>query len=251
MIREQRKVGFYIPDNMRVAVYVPSYCTLVETPGEENLTLKNAHKIYEPGTRMPEMNLMLMHTANDQELFAVEEVKRFHHYITANGQPLRTSHFPELVRYEPHKFHKKPNNIAYRHVTLSQFLSMILNRYGEERMITVKVIACRSDSTNEFKIQHNAKRKKTRLNMKYWNDDDENNQAAQRRVLKRMKRSGDKENQEFAERVKKQLQQNGTQKNKHKRTIRSIYGESRVNKEFDEWINNFGKRRPVNYNSNN
>ena len=181
---------------MRVAVYAPPYCTVVSHKGNKNnLTLANAHKIYEPGERMPEMNLMLMHTKNNEERFAVKESKWFYHYITANGQPLSTKHFPELKRYETRVFHKNPNQIAYRHVTTSQFLSMLLNRYGEERMITVKIIACRSDSNNEFQVEYFAKKKEIELNRKYWNNNENNNydQEQQDRLIERMKRSGNRE----------------------------------------------------------
>ncbi len=242
MLRKKRSVGFYIPENMRVAVYTPPYCSLLNEGID--YTLKNAHKIYEPGTRMPEMELSLMHTANSEERFAVQERKHFHHYITANGQPLRTEHFPELKRYKTHAFHKLPNKIAYRDVTLSQFLSMIWNRYGEERMITIKIIACRSDSNNEFEISYKPKRKQTILNMKYWNDNNENNEFEQQRVLKRMKRSRNQEDIDFAKQVETQLAQNGTNKNRIRKALTGIHKKTnKGNEAFEELMKKFGKRR--------
>jgi hypothetical protein len=251
MLREKRSVGFYIPENMRVAVYTPPFCSVGRHGANhaQNLTLKNAHKIYEPGTRMPEMNLMLMHTANSEERFAVQERKHFHHYITANGQPLRTEHFPELKRYKTHAFNKLPNKIAYRDVTLSQFLSMIWNRYGEERMITIKIFACRSDTKNEFGITYLPLRKQTMLRMKYWNDNNENDEFEQQRVLKRMKRSRNQEDIDFAKQVETQLAQNGTNKNRIRKELTRIYKKTnKGNEAFEEWMNDFGKRRP-NYNN--
>lgn len=248
MLREQKSVGFYIPENMRVAVYTPPYCSvgLYGANHAQNLTLKNAHKIYEPGTRMPEMGLMLMHTANSEERFAVQERKHFHHYITANGQPLRTEHFPELKRYKTYAFNNLPNKIAFRDVTLSQFLSMIWNRYGEERRITIKIFACRSAPNNEFKITYLPLRKRALLNMEYWNDNNENNEFEQQRVLKRMKRSRYQEDKDFAKQVETQLAKTGTNKNRIMKKLKRKHNNNnnKVNKAFEELMNDKGKRRP-------
>mgnify|MGYP001212380106 CR=1 FL=1 len=248
MIRRFKNVGFYIPPNMRVAVYTPPYCSLLDE--NINLTLNNAHKIYEPGTRMPEMNLMLMHTKNNEERFAVAERKGFYHYITANGQPLRTEHFSELKRYKTYEFHKNPNKIAYRYVTTSQFLSMLLNRYGEERKIIVKIIACRSDSNNEFQVSYLPKKKEKRLNRKYWNNNEnyENNnwdQVQQTRLIERMKRSGNRENLSFANNVETQLQKYGTRRNIILKYLQKRFKkEEDVEEEYELWKNALGKRRP-------
>ena len=247
MRREYKNVEFYVPQNMRVAVYTPPYCSLINEGID--LTLKNAHKIYEPGTRMIEMNLMLMHTKNNEERFSVAEKKGFYHYITANGQPLRTEHFPELKRYKTHAFENLPNKIAYRSVTLSQFLSMLLNRYGEERMITIKIIACRSDSSNEFQIKYFPKKKQIKMNMMYWNiNKHENNNKKRHRLIQRIKRSGNTENLAFAKMAERQLKNNGIERNRIFKMLSNIFKNDKkgLTRSMEEWKTEFGKRRPAN-----
>lgn len=246
MIREFKNVGFYIPPNMRVAVYAPPYCTVISYKDNKNLTLTNAHKIYEPGERMPEMHLMLMHTTNNEERFAVKERKWFYHYITANGQPLSTKHFPELKRYETRELYKNPNKIAYRDVSASQFLSMLLNRYGEERMITVKIIACRSDINNEFRVEYSPKKNEINLNSKYWNNDDNHVQVQQNRLIERIKRSGNIENLLFAKKVENKLQKKNTEKNRVIKLLKDIWKNDNIGFRtgYERWRNSRGKRRP-------
>lgn len=235
MQRNHKHVTFFVPDNMRVAVYAPPYCMLRDSSHKYgHHRLSDAHKIYEAGTRIPEMDLQLMHTKNDREVFAVQErissSFKLHHYITANGQPLRTSHLPDLQRYQKYRHSQK--NIVSRSVTLSQFLSMILQRYGESRFITVKVIACRSDEDNDFQVIFDPQTKTFQLNMKFWNDD--NNDSKQKQVLKRLRNTENLENIRFANTIKRHLNTHGTYKNH----IRRAY------EDFDKSIDVFKKRRP-------
>ena len=213
MLREHARLKFQLPPNMRVAVFAPPFCSTLSS-GAQNVPLSDAHKIYEPGEEMPEMTLNLMHTY-DTETFAVQERKSKgsvqYHYLTANGQPLRTNHFPELERFERVPMTNQ-QNIVTRDVSASQFLTMLLNRYGEERSMLIKLIACRSDYRNNFAVSYDPVTKNTFIKNRNWNTNEERNQRERRRVLKRMYASGNQENLNFARNVVKKLKSEGTSK---------------------------------------
>lgn len=193
MFRKHSNVTFTVPPKMRVAVFVPPYCALGNVKGNGSYMFSEAHKVYEPGSKMPEMTITVMHTPDPNERFAVREGKLLHK-VTVNGRVLKTKHFPELARFK-----KTPSNdfgFVERTLSASQFLSMLLNRYGENRWLYVKFAVCRSDPNDKFPI----------ITMPSGNIYiNKKNIENHKKTIKRLKMSSNKENVAFAERFIKQF----------------------------------------------